>query len=270
MTMLFFQWFTACFLISGSFFTQHLMAEVPAMSTSQDRFAAANQAMSSGDWESAVKIQESMVGDGIITVPLLTNLALARLKQNDLPQSVAAWLAARSLAPQTPVVQEGLASTLAAVHLGMEALDLSAHGPLTAWLAEQTIADVQWFIYAAMASLVLSVLIIAMTVFNSKNRTRWLSAATSALAPSLIVTALLWAASVWMYQRLGTWGAVTDHQGAALRETPHETATEQTRIKLGTPVFVTGDTYSRWLDIRTSDGHHGYVDSLQVRVIRTH
>lgn len=270
MTLHFLRRYVICLLSVGVFFSQSLSADATLPSTSQDRFAAANQAMASGDWESAVKIQESLIGDGIVTIPVLTNLALARLKLNDLPQSLAAWLAARSLAPQTPVIEEGLASTLTAEHLGMDALDLSAHGPLTSWLSERTIDDVQWCIYAGMTGLVICSVIIVAMVMSSETKLRWRETMKSLLPPALIATALLWASTIWMYQRVGHWGAVTDPQGAALRERPHESATELTRIRPGTPVFVTGNTYSRWLDIRTSDGAHGYVDSLQVRVIRTH
>ena len=250
--------------------SQAASAETLGPSASQDRFAAANQAMQSGDWESAVKIQESLVGDGIMTAPLLTNLAIARLKQNDLPQSLAAWLAARSVAPDAQVVKEGVSSTLTAEHLGMDALDLSAHGPLTAWLAERTMEDVQWCIYAAMIGLIVSSALIAISVLGSTTQARLKNTTKALLIPAVIATILLWVTTIWIYQRVGAWGAVVDQQGAALRMSPQETATELTRIKTGAPIFVTGDTYSRWLDVRTSDGYHGYVDSLQVRVIRTH
>lgn len=254
-----------CSLFLCGMLSQPSLAETSsASSPSQDRFAAANEAMAGGDWESAVKIQESLVGDGIVTAPLLTNLAIARLKQNNLPQSLAAWLAARSVAPDAGVIQEGLVSTLTAEHLGIDVLDLSAHGPLTAWLAERSIADVQKCIYAAMISLLCSAILIASSLLSAgKSKFKVL------LIPTIVVTVILWGATIWIYLRVGAWGAVTDQQGAVLRSSPHETATELTRIKTGTPIFVTGDTYSRWLDVRTADGYHGYVDGLQVRVIRT-
>ncbi len=233
----------------------------------QDRFAAANQAMTDGDWESAVKIQESLIGEGFISLSLLKNLAIARAKQHALAQSLAAWLAARSLDPKDLIVQEGITNTLAALQLGPDAVDLSAHGPFTAWMSRQTHHDVMNLMYAAMALLFGCVFLIALLVFrgDGKSHTNLMKLIAGFW---IAVTAMVWVAVISIYLQIGTWGAVTNMQGAALRIAANETATELTRLKLGTPVFVTNNTYNRWLEVRTSDGQHGFLDALEVRVIR--
>ena len=244
-----------------------LIYAAPPSQEWQDRFAVANQAMNDSDWESAVKIQESLIGEGFISLSLLKNLAIARAKQHALAQSLAAWLAARSLEPKDEVVQEGIMNTLAALQMGPDAVDLSAHGPLTAWLSRQTHRDVMNFMYAAMALLFGCVLLIAFIIFRGEENPH--QKLMKLIAGSWIaVTAIVWVAVISIYMQVGTWGAVTNMQGAALRIAAHETATELTRLKLGTPIFVTNDTYNRWLEVRTSDGQRGFLDALEVRVIR--
>lgn len=240
-----------------------------AISSSQDRFAAANQAIGDGDWESAVKILESLVGDGVVTPSVLKNLAIARSKQHDLPQSLAAWLAARSLDPHDPVILEGVLSTLTSLQLGPDAVDLSAHGPVTTWLSERNHQDVLVFIYGAMACLLFTILCVASAIFCRDRFLKIKHTARVMIIPAMTVTAIAWTAALWAYTHSGIWGTVIDAQGAPLRASAVETATELTRLKPGMPVFVTGDTYQKWLDVRTADGHHGYVDALTVRVIRT-
>lgn len=251
------------------FFSGNLCAAEKKSSISQDRFEAATQAMKDGDWESAVRIQESMIGDGLVSAPLLKNLAIARGKQHNLGQSLAAWLGARALDSHDPVIDEGIRSTLAALQLGPDSLDLSAHGPFTAWFSERSYHDVFVFIYLAMTMLIVSIAAIAVWLLTPESRSSLRRIGKSLTIPAFLITLILWACTLVIYARVGGWGAVINSNGTAMRSGAAEGATELTHLKPGTPIFVTGETYQRWLDVRTSDGLHGYVDGLEVRVIRT-
>jgi len=255
-------------LTSLNFAMLFLACSMVFAETSPKPLPTSTAEMTREDWQAVVRSGEESVATGQVSASTLHNLALARFNLGETAQAVGAWLAAWQRDPKDQEISAGLEAALTSQGLTIQSLDLSAHGPLVAFIAKQPAVVLTGLSAGATLLLMFTLACGLLMMFGLVRKSTHLRPMRWTFWVSGFLTLVLWVMVLVWDSQSGTWAVVIDPAGARVYEAVPTGGAELGRIKEGTPIYVRSDTYAPRLHILDANGYNGYVDALSIRLIR--
>ena len=226
--------------------------------------ATFNQAIETQDWSLVIVLGEQAVAENAASSSILYNLGLAYLKQNKPSMATAAFLAVPVSERDSKTI-DALRESLRLTEGSMDDLSLGAHGIKggLVTMVEDIPDKVVPAVFSSGLVLLIFVLMAEALTVNPRRR-QWIKL--------LMVFSLLLAVSgaggfALRYWYDGDWGTVTADGMAAMMTSPDEASPVIANLKSGRPILALGAKEGPWVRVWDSDGHQGWIKSLDVRVI---
>jgi Bacterial SH3 domain len=228
-----------------------------------------NAAVKTQDWPLIIVLGESAVAESSANKDILYNLGLAYLKTSKAPMAVSVFLSIPEHQQDAAIVS-ARDEAMRLAGSSNDDLDMSAHGFMGSLTHLANRIDALDPYTWTVASLGCSIVLGALFAFFRPRLTSW----RYQLIPKIVFTASLMLTMVSLvgigidYFFQSHWGAVVSTSSAAVRAVPSEKSDVLKELKPGKPVLVLGDVTQPWVRVLDADGGSGWMNALELRVIR--
>ena len=229
----------------------------------EQQWQRANTLYTAGDYNGAVMVYDSIVGEGVVSHKLFYNLANAYFKSGKVGEAILYYHKAAKLAPNDDDIAYNLAYAQSFTKDNIEELPRSFVSN-----AIESVRNLMSSNAWAVLSLVLLALGLACGVVFVVAARRSVRKSTFVGAVVLMVATLICVAFGGAERReiLSTDEAVVLSSAAAVKSSPERTSKDLFILHEGTKVEVL-DSFGEWREIRIADGNKGWIQHSAIALI---